>query len=208
MLKCILLLLSISSRSLGEKIQCQDDIDTYLNNLNQDDPELIDQIKNYYLTSPAPLDIEYNIPAERLQAPLINGQFKQALIVDLFYNSSKSKGFFIEAGAYDGFTLSNSLYFEAFRNWTGLLVEAHPDNYEALTLTNRKSWSVGTCLSTQASPEVVLFDAATIFGGIIQEGRPKPGDSLPSNRREEMQKLTEKTRRTIQVSFFYTYVYS
>ena len=46
------------------------------------------------------------------------------------------------------------------------------------------AWSVGTCLSMKSSPQTVLFDAATIFGGIIQEGKPKPGDSLPSNKRD------------------------
>ena len=63
------------------------------------------------------------------------------------------------------------------------------------------AWSVGTCLSMKSSPQTVLFDAATIFGGIIQEGKPKPGDSLPSNKRDEMKALTEKTRRTVKVRF-------
>ena len=53
----------------------------------------------------------------------------------------------------------------------------------------------------KSSPQTVLFDAATIFGGIIQEGKPKPGDSLPSNKRDEMKALTEKTRRTVKVRF-------
>ena len=60
---------------------------------------------------------------------------------------------------------------------------------------------MGTCLSMKSSPQTVLFDAATIFGGIIQEGKPKPGDSLPSNKRDEMKALTEKTRRTVKVRF-------
>ena len=53
----------------------------------------------------------------------------------------------------------------------------------------------------KSSPQTVLFDAATIFGGIIQEGKPKPGDSLPSNKRDEMKALTEQTRRTVKVRF-------
>jgi hypothetical protein len=119
--------------------------------------------------------------------------------VDTFYNKSKTEGFFIEAGAFDGYTLSNSLFFEAQRNWNGLLVEAHPDNYEVLASTNRKAWSSGACLSMKQRPDIVHFDAATIFGGIIQEGRPKPGDSLPSTDRERLRELTEKTRRTIKM---------
>ena len=133
------------------------------------------------------------------------GQFKQARVVDLFYNQSKTDGFFFEAGAYDGVAVSNSLFFELQRGWTGLLVEAHPDNYESLVEKNRKAWSLGTCISMSSVPEIVVFDAATIFGGIIQEGRPKPGDSIPSNKREEMQELTAKTRRTIKVKLHFPF---
>ncbi len=35
-------------------------------------------------------------------------------------------GFFIEAGANDGIRQSNTLYFEKYKGWTGLLVEAMP----------------------------------------------------------------------------------
>ena len=61
------------------------------------------------------------------------------------------------------------------------------------------AWSVGTCLSMKSRPEIVHFDAATIFGGIIQEGRPKPGDSLPLQSRDLQKELMEPTRRTVKV---------
>src|ERR1700686_1931252 len=35
----------------------------------------------------------------------------------------RDSGFFIEAGAHDGFTQSNTYYLERFRGWRGLLVE-------------------------------------------------------------------------------------
>jgi FkbM family methyltransferase len=36
-------------------------------------------------------------------------------------------GYFVEAGAYDGFHASNTYFLERFRNWSGLLVEAVPE---------------------------------------------------------------------------------
>src|SRR5450631_929326 len=36
-------------------------------------------------------------------------------------------GFFIEAGGNDGLTQSNTYWFERFRGWRGILVEAVPD---------------------------------------------------------------------------------
>lgn len=38
-------------------------------------------------------------------------------------------GFFVELGANDGVTQSNSLYFELKRNWRGILVEPSPNNF-------------------------------------------------------------------------------
>ena len=39
----------------------------------------------------------------------------------------KSGGVFVEAGAHDGFTQSNTYYLERHRDWTGLLIEAIPE---------------------------------------------------------------------------------
>ena len=39
------------------------------------------------------------------------------------------KGFFIEAGAYNGLDFSNTLYFEKVLQWTGILVEPNPDAF-------------------------------------------------------------------------------
>jgi hypothetical protein len=40
-------------------------------------------------------------------------------------------GFYVELGANDGVTYSNSLYFETKRNWKGILVEPTPHNFLA-----------------------------------------------------------------------------
>ncbi|MDJ1471635.1 FkbM family methyltransferase [Xanthocytophaga flava] len=39
-------------------------------------------------------------------------------------------GFYIEAGANDGITQSNTLFFEKYQNWKGLLIEPIPEVYE------------------------------------------------------------------------------
>ena len=39
-------------------------------------------------------------------------------------------GLFVEAGAHDGYTQSNSYYLERFLGWQGLLVEAVPELFE------------------------------------------------------------------------------
>ena len=50
---------------------------------------------------------------------------------------SMRDGFFVEAGAADGQTLSNTLFLEMERNWTGLLVEPNPDMFYSLLQKKR-----------------------------------------------------------------------
>ncbi|MFQ5764993.1 MAG: FkbM family methyltransferase [Rhodospirillales bacterium] len=44
----------------------------------------------------------------------------------------KAGGVFVDVGAYDGILGSNTLYFEKFRNWSGLCVEASPIQFAKL----------------------------------------------------------------------------
>ena len=55
------------------KIDCDEegDIDESLNGMKQDDPVLIDAIKNYYLQSPASAKMPYNIDPDRLKPPKV-----------------------------------------------------------------------------------------------------------------------------------------
>lgn len=56
-------------------------------------------------------------------------------------------GVYIEAGALDGETMSNTLPLEIDFGWKGLLVEADPASYLMMKEKNRKAWSVNGCLS-------------------------------------------------------------
>ena len=42
---------------------------------------------------------------------------------------NKSDGYFVELGANDGVTQSNTLRLERSKNWNGLLIEPYPENY-------------------------------------------------------------------------------
>ena len=48
------------------------------------------------------------------------------------------RGFFVESGAGDGFTLSQTLFLERERDWTGLLVEPNDAYFKEILLMNRK----------------------------------------------------------------------
>ena len=144
-----------------------------LNGLHQDDPKLIEFIKENVLVPPDPLPLEM---LGKPTAQRLKGQFEQVPMVEklLRLKKTKMKGFFIEAGAACGEHLSNTLYLEMVYGWTGLLVEPNPDMLAKLYSKHRNAWVLPHCLSTKPMVEVVTFDASYYNSGIMLDGKVKP----------------------------------
>ncbi len=75
----------------------------------------------------------------------------------------KRDGMFIEIGAYDGVTGSNCLFFEMMRNWTGLIVEPSPLQFETLKASRRS-----TCVQATIAPWEATSDFMHITNGYTQ----------------------------------------
>ncbi|AFY54494.1 methyltransferase, FkbM family [Rivularia sp. PCC 7116] len=58
-------------------------------------------------------------------------------------------GFFIEAGANNGFSESNTYYLERFRNWKGILIEPIPHLYQECVKERQKSQVFNCALVSQ-----------------------------------------------------------
>jgi FkbM family methyltransferase len=68
-------------------------------------------------------------------------QVGQDLFLDRFIFNEKRNGFFLDIGAGDGVTFSNTYFFEEYRDWTGICVEPHADSFR-LMKANRKDSTV------------------------------------------------------------------
>ena len=82
----------------------------------------------------------------RYSRPALNGldrKLERYLHID--------NGFFVEAGANDGFQQSNTYYFEKLRGWTGVLVEPVPE-LAAECRRNRRGPVVEAALVAEDSP--------------------------------------------------------
>jgi len=127
------------------------------------DQQLVDYIRSQIsqpsLTRPRRLTPRKNLDAS---------QVGQSAFVDNLL-SGRRGGFFVECGAADGETVSNSLFFELKRNWTGLLIEANPDFHRALLDKNRRAYVLRTCLSTERRPMTVHLQPAGFLGGIADK---------------------------------------
>ncbi|CAL4149595.1 unnamed protein product [Meganyctiphanes norvegica] len=82
----------------------------------------------------------------------------------------EKQGTFLEAGAYDGEFLSNTLFLEKEYGWRGILVEANPDFFKRLLKKNRKSYAVNICLNTNPYPTKEEFMIASSESDINHVG--------------------------------------
>ena len=69
----------------------------------------------------------------------------------------------MEAGAYDGEFLSNTLFMERYLKWSGILIEANQNIFHKLLRRQRKSFSLPICLSANPYPTKVLLIFAYLF---------------------------------------------
>jgi FkbM family methyltransferase len=82
-------------------------------------------------------------------------QYKQDLFLNKKIFKEKEHGVFIDIGANDGISHSNSYFFEKELGWTGLCIEPNWNVFEKLK-TNRKCTLIHGCCSDKNSKEIFL----------------------------------------------------
>ena len=178
-------------------------INESLNYLEQDDPVLVKALTERYLITPSAGPINWGKSGQAPDERQLAGQGNQTEFVRgmLRGGHNLNNGFFIEAGAFDGVSLSNTLVFELRHNWTGLLVEPNPEAFKMLKEKHRNAWLLPQCFSTKTKPEVVEFHTAALFGGIINKDKAKEPVYLQHLQYRDM--LTKW--RTIKIQCFPLY---
>jgi hypothetical protein len=104
-------------------------------------------------------------------SPLPTGKYSSQIGQDKFIDNllhGMTNGFFVESGAHDGTVISNTVFLEANRNWTGLLVEANPVLFETLMSRSNRTASaaINACLSPTGKREVLDFALGGFLGGL------------------------------------------
>lgn len=104
-------------------------------------------------------------------------QLGQDRIVDEYLNG-KRNGVFVDIGAYDGVTISNTLMMERERDWTGICIEPLPDVFVQLQ-KNRRCICLQACIGNREEGEVeflaVQSDAywTRMLSGVLSEYDPR-----------------------------------
>lgn len=90
-------------------------------------------------------------------------QYGQDIFADKYFGKSK-KGFFVDIGAHDGITGSNTYFLEKERGWKGICIEPIPEVFVKLN-QNRQSININSCI-TQDS-ELVVFRRVYGYGEML-----------------------------------------
>lgn len=94
--------------------------------------------------------------------------FDLKLNKEIFFE--KENGFFIELGAYDGLTQSNTAFFEKTKNWSGILIEASRDRYEECVKNRPNSKCVNTACSATDNASISFNHENGLMSKVVDDG--------------------------------------
>ena len=98
------------------------------------------------------------------------------LVPTLLRAAGGGPGTFVEMGALDGLTYSNTLVLERCFNWTGVLLEANPANYAKLLRSKRANNAKLVHAAVCKEGEHVEISAQ---GGPVRHAPPPPTHPAP-----------------------------
>jgi len=82
-------------------------------------------------------------------------------------------GYFIEAGANDGLTQSNTYWFERFQGWRGLLIEAVPEKAQACRRNRPKATIVQSALVGSDTIRSIQINTADLMAFVADGSGPE-----------------------------------
>jgi FkbM family methyltransferase len=106
------------------------------------------------------------------------------------FNEARDE-YFVDIGAHNGVSLSNTYLLERRYGWRGICVEANPDTFEDLR-RNRRVICVNACVDSVERE--VAFDKAGVVGGIVS-----PVAGLEERTRRDVVRLKTRTLQSILV---------
>ncbi len=141
--------------------------DEHIRNYTDTDPRLLRHIMDYYLEPPKSKETPYSLSNANKDE---YAQDKELAKLIRDFHGNKKGGFFVEAGAYNGEMLSNTLSYERDLDWTGLLVEPNPIAIEQIRAKNRKSWLLKGCIHPGNHAQKFSFYPGGWCGGLTGIG--------------------------------------
>lgn len=101
-------------------------------------------------------------------------QVEQDKFINENFFKNKKNGIFVDIGAHDGITISNTYFFEKELGWTGVCFEPLPDIYQQL-IKNRSCICINACVSEKNEPVdfVQVEGYSEMLSGMVSTYNPK-----------------------------------
>ncbi len=160
-------------KSLEDSITLMKTLKFMVKDVDEYDPELIEFVRS--LVKP-PSKLPLNLKNQNAED---YSQLGQSSYMNTIFKSKKN-GFFIESGAHDGESLSNSLYFEKKFGWTGLLIEPLQNSFKLLSTKNRNAYILNACIAKK-KPFVAKFRVVNVFSGRQDQMNPDQINYINNN---------------------------
>lgn len=117
---------------------------------------------------------EVHIDARSQSGSLYRGQYGQDRWVAEELLPGQRGGVFVDVGAHDGISFSNTLFLETELGWTGVAIEPNPDVFRKLQ-ANRSCFVVHGCASSTPGPKMYLKVSgySEMLSGLVEEYDPR-----------------------------------
>ena len=120
--------------------------------------------------------------------------------LDILFNHKK-EGFYIELGAFDGITQSNTYFFELYRGWKGVLIEPSKDAFD-LCCKNRPNSKVINCccVSNTYNESKILGDFNSTLMSSVNGERLHTKDLIEA-KTMTLEKILDENKIDIEIDF-------
>ena len=93
-------------------------------------------------------------------------QIGQDYLIDQILLGSLETGFYVDVGAHDGITLSNTFFFESVRGWRGLCIEPNPNVHNQLVLNRNCITEQVAVGSHQGAVDFLVINGPDMLSGV------------------------------------------
>lgn len=108
-------------------------------------------------------------------------QMNQDIILDEKIFKGKRNGVFVEVGALDGFGASNTWFFEKERDWSGILIEPNPVEFNKRHINPRSKSFFENCAISDIEMEINFLSIegpCNVLSGIVEFYNPQHIDRI------------------------------
>jgi len=122
-----------------------------------------------------------------------NSQFEQDRFVYTKFFKNKREGVFVDIGAHDGVTISNTYFFEKTMGWKGICVEPIPEVFQKLEQTRSATCIQGCIYDAKEEAQFLRFKGyPEMLSGLMDTNQRRQEEALESVQNGSAEIITVK----------------